>query len=138
VPVRGRVRGEVVVAVDDADVDGAVGLVRGDHDVSDPDLVGEAEEDARLAGDALHLCLRLQRGEGFLQSLASPADLCKITDSVPADADETLVHEFVGQGVIVDTPDLVRHVVAVRGRWMGSDLMVPSAVIGYPPVPAGK
>jgi hypothetical protein len=126
VPVCGSVRVEVVVAVDDADVDGAVGLVRGDHDVADPDLVGEAEENARLAGDALHLGVRLQRGEGFLQPLASAPDLGEISQPVPSDADESPVNEFVGQGVVVDTSDLFRHVIAVRGRQMGSRAMVPS------------
>ncbi|MNW45942.1 hypothetical protein D3C74_232180 [compost metagenome] len=70
-----RCRVEVVVAVHDADIDGAVRLVRGDDDVANLHFVAEAKEHAGPGRDSFVAFFRGDAGELGFESFAAAGDL---------------------------------------------------------------
>src|ERR1035437_6181223 len=106
VPVRFRVRDVFVVASDDADIDGAVGLVRGHDDVAWLHLVPEPGQDAGPAGDRTRLAVRKGIGKHRLECFSAWRNGAQIPKFVPADADEPAFDKLSRQGVVVHSPHL--------------------------------
>lgn len=105
---------DVEVALNSAQVHCAVRFGRANDVVADLHLVDEAGQDAGPHRNGPRFSRRVRRGEAQLQRFAVGGDGAEIAELLPADADETPVHQVQRGLVVVDTPD-GRHEVTVVG-----------------------
>src|SRR5690606_26149271 len=131
VPVRRCGRVVTVVTGDATDVDGAVGTVRSNDDVTNLHLVPEPDQVPYPDGPGLRLPVWIYACQLPLEAVSVGGQLPQITGLVPADADEAVIDQLTGQSVVVDPPH-VRHV-GIAFRSCAVSLFLTRT---YPPTPS--
>src|SRR5699024_10459979 len=106
---------KLVVTRDDANINRTIRFIRRYNNITLLYLIAKPQQNASPSCDRTRFGVRKHRIQPSFEPFTTTRDLSEITDGIPTDTDEPFLHQFTGQRVVMDAPD-IPHCALPRSR----------------------